>query len=185
VTAKRRLYVAVSASAIIAAAALTAVLWPSSPGRAVGGPFGSSGTVAENAICVPIRGWILTYGVEAVRNTGPADATIQRIGYVHPHNLKVLDTFVVPPRGDTFFGERHGYPPKWILAERSMTVPPAKGNEPRDYRDVIVVTRLTGQVGHADAVYLDYKENGKLYYFRTITSLTVKHGDGVHTGVCH
>ena len=34
-------------------------------------------------------------------------------------------------------------------------------------------------------VYLDYKESGKLYYFRTITSLTVKHGDGVHTGVCH
>ena len=43
------------------------------------------------------------------------------IGYVHPHNLKVLDTFVVPVHDDSSYGGRYGYPPKWMLAERSMT----------------------------------------------------------------
>lgn len=176
---------AISACTIILAAALTVVLWPSSPGRSPDGPFGPSGKVTENAGCIPIPGWIITYGVEAVRNTGRSAATIQKIGYVHPHNLKVLDTFVVPPQGDTLYGGRTGYPPKWMLAERSMTVRPANGTAMDDYANVILVTRLTGKIGHADAVYLDYKNNGALYYFRTITSLTVKHGDGVHTGVCH
>lgn len=180
---KRWLYAAVSTAAI--AAALTAVSWQSSPGRSPDGPFGPSGTVTENAACIPIPGRIITYGAEAVRNDGRSEATIQKIGYVHPHNLKVLDAFVVPPRGDTLYGGRPGYPPEWMLAERSMTVRFAHGTAMDDYANVILVTRLTGQAGHADAVYLDYEDNGTLYYFRTITSLTVKHGDGVRTGVCH
>lgn len=179
-TAKRRLWVAVSA-AVIVAAAVTAIFWPSSPGRAAGGPFGPS-EQTQNAACIPIPGSIITYGLEAVRNTGPSEAAIQKIGYVHPHNLKVLDAFVVPPRGDDLYGGRYGYPPPWMLAERRMTVPPVTGTAMADYSDVILVTRLTGKTGHADAVYLDYKENGTLYRYRTITSLTVKHG--VHPGAC-
>jgi hypothetical protein len=182
VTVKRRSYVAVSAAAVIAAA-LTAVFWPFSSGRSPDGPLGRSGPT-QNAVCTPIPGWIITYGTEGVRNTGPAVATIQKLGYVHPRNLKVLATFVVPPRGNDLYGERNGYPPKWLLAERRMTVRPVKGNAPSDYSNAILVTRLTGPVGHADAVYLDYKENGKLYRLRLITSLTLKHGDGFHTGVC-
>lgn len=182
-TVKPRLYVAAGAAAVIAAAALAVVFWPSSSGRSSDGPFGPSGPT-QNAGCIPIRGWIVTYGVEGVRNTGSSNATIQKIGYVHPRNLKVLDTFVVPPPRDVLYGGRPGYPPRWMRAERRMTVPPAKGNTMAAYSNVILVTRLTGPVGHADAVYVDYKENGKLYYLRTTTSLTVKHGDGVHTGRC-
>lgn len=181
-TVKPRLYVAVSAAVI--AVALAAVFWSFSSGRSGDGPLGRSGPT-ENAACIPIRGWIITYGLEEVRNTGSSEATIQKIGYVHPHNLKVLDTFVAPNHRGVGYGGEHGYPPKWMLAERRLTVPPVKGNTMADYSDVILVTRLTGPVGHADAVYLDYKENGTLYRLRTITSLTVKHGDGQHTGVCH
>lgn len=181
-TVKRRVYATVSVPVVIAAA-LTVVFWPFSPSRSSDGPFGPSGPT-QNAECIPIPGSIITYGFEEVRNTGSSDATIQQIGYIHPHNLKVLDTFVVPNHRGAGYGGQHGYPPGWMSAERRMTVPPAKGNTMADYSNVILVTKLTGPVGHADAVYLDYKENGKLYYLRTITSLTVKHGDGVHTGVC-
>lgn len=180
-TVKPRLYITVGA--VVIAAALTAFFWPFSSGRSGDGPLGKSGPT-QNAVCVPIPGSIITYGLEEVRNTGTSDATVQKIGYVHPHNLKVLDTFVVPIHHDTGYGGRTGYPPRWMRAERRMTVPPAKGQAPDDYLNVILVTRLTGSIGHADAVYVDYKENGKLYSLRTITSLTVKHGDGVHTGVC-
>ena len=166
---------AFSATVIIVAAALAAGCGSSSPGRVPDGPFGPSGTAAEATECIPIPGWIITYGFEAVRNTGSSDATIQKIGYVHPDNLQVLDTFVVPVHGVALYGGRTGYPPKWMLAERSRTVPPARGLKTDDYYNVILVTKLTGRIGHADAVYADYKENGALYYYRTITSLTVKH----------
>lgn len=179
---KRRLYVTVSAAVVIAAA-LIAVFWPFSSGRSADGPFGPSGPT-QAAECIPIPGWILTYGFEEVRNTGSSEATVQKIGYVHPRNLQVLDTFVVPIHRNTAYGGEPGYPPGWMRAERGMTVPPAKGNAPDDYLNVILVTRLTRPVGHADAVYLDYKENGALYRLRTITALTLKHGDGVHTGRC-
>jgi hypothetical protein len=174
--------VAVSAAAIIVAAALTALFWPSAPGRSANGPFGPSGTVTENAECIPIPGSIITYGFEAVRNTGSSGATIQKIGYVHPHNLSLLDAFIVPVHNRTLYGGEYGYPPKWMLAERSMTVSPTKGTRPDDYANVIIVTKLTGKTGHADAVYLDYEENGVLYSYRTITSLTVKRG--VRAGQC-
>jgi hypothetical protein len=174
--------VAVGAAAIIVAGALAALLWPSSPGRSADGPFGPSGKVTENAECIPIPGWIITYGFEAVRNTGSSDAAVQKIGYVHPDNLRVLDAFVVPVHDQLLYGGEYGYPPKWMLAERSMTVPPARGTSPDDYTNVIIVTKLTGKAGHADAVYLDYEENGALYSYRTITSLTVKHG--VRAGQC-
>lgn len=180
---RRRVYVAAGA-AILTGVALAAIYWPFSSGRLADGPFGRSGTVSVAGSCIPIPGWIITYGVEDIRNTGPAVATIQKIGYVHPHNLQVLDAFVVPPRGNDLYGGRTGYPPKWMLAERGMTVRPVTGNAASGYSNVILVTRLTGKVGHADAVYLDYEENGKLYRYRTAASLTVKHGDGVHTGVC-
>jgi hypothetical protein len=176
-----RATVAASTAAIIVAAVLAAVFWPSSPGRSADGPFGPS-KATQNAECIPIPGTIITYGFEAIRNTGSSDATIQKIGYVHPHNLKVLDAFVVPVHGSSLYGGQYGYPPKWMLAERSMTVPPAKGTGLDDYTNVIIVTKLTGKTGHADAVYLDYKENGTLYSYRTITSLTVKHG--VRVGQC-
>ncbi len=166
---------AIGATAIIVAAVLAAGCGSTSSSRATNGPFGPSGTAAENAECIPIPGWIITYGFEGVRNTGSSDATIQKIGYVHPHNLQVLDTFVVPVHGISLYGGRTGYPPKWMLAERTRTVPPARGDKTDDYSNVILVTRLTGKTAHADAVYVDYKENGALYYLRTITSLTVKH----------
>jgi hypothetical protein len=178
---QRRHSVAVSAATIIVAAALAAVFWPFSPGRAADGPFGPS-EATQNAECIPIPGWVITYGFESVRNTGSSDATIQKIGYVRPHNLRVLDVFVVPVHGSALYGGEYGYPPKWMLAERSLIVPPVKGARIDDYTNVIVVTKLTGKTGHADAVYLDYKENGRLYRYRTITSLTVKHG--VRAGQC-
>lgn len=168
------LYAAFGAAAVIVAAALGGC-GSSSPSRTAGGPFGPSGTAAENAECIPIPGWIITYGFEGVLNTGSSDATIQKIGYVHPRNLQVLDTFVVPVHGNPLYGGQSGYPPKWMLAERTRTVPPARGNRLNDYSNVILVTKLTGKTAHADAVYVDYKENGKLYHYRTITSLTVKH----------
>lgn len=172
-TARRKLYLAFGTAAVIVAAGCG----PSSVGRAADGPFGPSRMAAENAECIPIPGWIITYGFEGVLNTGSSDATIQKIGYVRPHNLQVLDTFVVPVHGISLYGGRTGYPPKWMLAERTRTVPPARGNRPDDYANVILVTKLTGRTAHADAVYIDYKENGTLYYYRTITSLTVKHDE--------
>ena len=173
---------AVSAAAITVAGVLAALFWPSSPGRSADGPFVPSGKATENAECIPIPDSIITYGFEAVRNTGSSDATIQKIGYVHPHSLRVLDAFVVPVHNRALYGGEYGYPPKWMLAERSMTVPPTRGTRPDDYASVIIVTKLTGKTGHADAVYLDYEENGALYRYRTITSLTVKRG--VHAGQC-
>jgi hypothetical protein len=35
----------------------------------------------------------------------------------------------------------------------------ATGNTPDDYTNVILVTKLTGKAGFADAVYLDYHPN--------------------------
>ena len=169
------MYVAASVTAVVVAVALAATSAPSSPGRIADGPFGPSGTRSVNAECIPISGRIITYGFEGVRNTGSSAATVQKIGYLHPFHLPVLEAFVVPVHG-ALYGGQNGYPPRSMLAERSRTVRPARSNAIDDYVNVILVTRLTGETGHADAVYLDYEENGVRYYYRTITSLTLKHG---------
>jgi hypothetical protein len=172
---KPRVAVAVAGAAgVIAAAALTAALWPSSPGRLPDGPFGRSEQATQDSECIPIPGRIITYGFETVRNVGSADAVIQHIGYVSPHHLKVLSAFVVPPHDGHFYGGIKGYPPSWMRKQHSLTVHPAHGTGLDSYANVILVTELTGVTGHADAVYLDYKENGTLYRFRSITSLTLK-----------
>jgi hypothetical protein len=179
---RRRSVAAAIGAAVIAVAALTAALWPSGAARSAAGPFGPAVRVSENAECIPIPGSIITYGFEAVRNAGSSAATIQKIGYVDPHHLKILDTFVVPVHNRPLYGGEYGYPPKWLQSERTVTVPPAHGTALNDYSNVIIVTKLIGETGHADAIYVDYKENGALYFFRSITSLTVKHG--VRTGRC-
>jgi hypothetical protein len=92
-----------------------------------------------------------------------------------PHHLKVLSAFVVPPHDGDLYGGISGYPPSWMHTERSLKVPPAHGTGVDSYTNVILVTELTGSIGHADAVYVNYQENGTLYRYRTITSLTVKH----------
>ena len=43
----------------------------------------------------------------------------------------------------------------------------------REYH-VILVTRLTGGLGHAEAVLVNYTEGGAQYMLRTITALWVK-----------
>jgi len=40
---------------------------------------------------------------------------------------------------------------------------------------LVLVTRLIGHEGTADAVLVNYAENGTPYLLRTITSLDVKH----------
>jgi hypothetical protein len=167
--------VAAGAAVVIAAAVLTAVLWPSSPGSLADGPFGQSNQTDQASECIPIAGRIITYGFEGVRNAGSADAVIQRIGYVNPHHLKVLSAFVVPPHNGDLYGGISGYPPPWMHTERTLKVPPAHGTGVDSYANVILVTELTGATGHADAVYLDYQESGTQYRYRTITALTVKH----------
>lgn len=155
---------------------LAAVFWPSGSGRSADGPFSPSSKVSGFSLCQPIPGSVITFGLDQFRNAGSSPATIQKIGYVHPRGLKILDAFVVPVHHKTLYGAQPGYPPKWMHAARSLTVPPDSGDKPVDHRNIIIVTKLTGKTGHADAAYLSYEENGVLYRFRTGTSLTVKHG---------
>jgi len=111
----------------------------------------------------------LSYGFEFVENYGKSDATIQRISYLNPSNLQVLQTFTFPVYNHLLYGGRWGYPPRWMLAERASLI------RPGHQYNVILVTRLIGQQGHADAVLVNYTENGTQYVLRTITSLDVKH----------
>ena len=41
--------------------------------------------------------------------------------------------------------------------------------------EVVIVTRLIGREGHADAVLVNYTENGSQYVLRTITAFDVTH----------
>jgi hypothetical protein len=164
---KHRGFLIASAVVIFAAAAALAItLWPSS-GPSWDGPFGMSGPTTA-ASCIPIPGRVITYGVESVKNSGPSDATIVSIGYDNPHNLQVLQAFTIPVHG-YLYGGRTGYPPRWMLAERTSVIRP--GHE----YNVIIVTRLTGQEGHADAVLVNYTEHGTQYRLRTIAALAVKY----------
>ena len=81
----------------------------------------------------------------------------------------MLQTFTIPVYNHLLYGGRWGYPPKWMLAERTSVIRPG-----RQYNDIIV-TQLIGQQGHADAVLVNYTENGAQYLLRTITSLDLKH----------
>jgi hypothetical protein len=165
---KRRAFVAAGAVVILAVAAVLAVtLWPSS-GPSGDGPFGPSSQQTDAVICVGIPGQVVTYSAEIVKNSGSSDATIQRIGYASPHNLRVLQTFTMLVRGLDTDAEHWGYPPQSWLAERTSMIRPG-----RQYQ-LVIVTQLIGQAGHADAVLVNYTENGSQYVLRTTTALDVK-----------
>ena len=158
---QRRLRVSVGVGAAVAviavAAVLAAVFWPSGSGRSAGGPFTPSSKVSGFSVCQPIRGSVITFGIDQFRNRRPSPATIQKIGYLHKRGLKVLTAFVVPMGDKSQYGVQPGYPPKRIYAERRLTVP-ARRNTP-DYVNLIVVTKLTGTIGHADAACSHWTES--------------------------
>lgn len=164
---KRKGFLIAGAVVILAVATVLAItLWPSS-GPSSDGPFGPSGKTIEGE-CIQIPGQVITYGFEFVENYGKSDATIQRISYVNPSNLQVLQTFTFPVYNHDLYGGRWGYPPQWMLRERTSVI------RPGHQYNVILVTRLTGREGHADAVFVNYTENGTQYVLRTITALDVK-----------
>jgi hypothetical protein len=168
---KRKVYVIAGAVVIFAVAAVLAItLWPSS-GPSPDGPFGPSGSTTQDE-CIPIPGRVITYGSETVTNDGSSDATIQQIGYVNPHDLQVLQTFAIPVHNHLTYAGLWGYPPRWMLAERTSVIPPGHQYE------LVIVTRLTGQQSHADAVLVSYTENGTQYLLRTITALYVRQQPG-------
>jgi hypothetical protein len=166
---KRKRFMIAGAVVILAVAtALAITLSLSSSGPSSDGPFGASGPTTEGN-CFQIPGHVITYGFEFVKNDGSSDATIQRISYVNPRRLQVVQTFTDPVHNNDLYAGQLGYPPKWMLAERTSVIRPGSKYE------VVIVTRLTGQEGHADAVLVNYTENGTQYLLRTITSLDVEH----------
>ena len=165
---KRKGFVIAGAVVILAVATVLAItLWPSS-GPSTDGPFGPSGPTTSG-LCVPIPSRVITYSLEIVKNDGSSDAAIEGTSYVNPRNLQVLQTFTIPVYNNRSYAEQFGYPPKWMLRERTSVIRP--GHE----YELVIVTRLIGQQGHADAVLVNYTENGTEYLLRTTTSLTVKH----------
>ena len=167
---KRSAFVIAGAVVILAVATVLAItLWPSS-GPNSDGPFGPSGQPTDET-CFGISGQVLTYNFEIIKNHGSSDAAIQRISYVSPHNLQVLQTFVIPFNRKTNQEAvgTSGYPPAWLLAYRTNVIRPG-----HQYL-LVLVTRLIGHEGTADAVLVNYTENGTPYLLRTITSLDVKH----------
>jgi len=166
---KRKRFMIAGSVAILAVATVLAItLSLSSSGPNSDGPFGPSGPTTEDE-CIQIPGQVITYGFEFVENYGKSDATIQRISYLNPSNLQVLQTFTFPVYNHLLYGGRWGYPPRWMLAERASLI------RPGHQYNVILVTRLIGQQGHADAMLVNNTENGTQYVLRTITSLDVKH----------
>ena len=166
---RRKGLVIASAVVIVAVGTVLAIaLSLSSSGPSADGPFGLSGPTTETN-CFQIPGPVITYSFEDVTNSGSSDATIQRVSYVNPRNLQVLQTFTDPVHNNLTYAGNLGYPAKWRFAERSSVIRP--GHE----YEVVIVTRLTGQQGHADAVLVNYTENGAQYVLRTITALEVKH----------
>jgi hypothetical protein len=165
---KRKAFVAAGAVVIVAVATVLAVtLWPSG-GPSSDGPFGPSGQTIDAVNCFGIPGRVLTYSAEIVKNSGSSDATIQRIGYASPRNLRVLRTFTIPVHGLDTYADHWGYAPQSWLAERTTIIRPG-----RQYQ-LVIVTRLIGREGHADAVLVNYTENGTPYVLRTTTALDVK-----------
>jgi hypothetical protein len=152
---------------LVVATVLVVTLSLSSAGPNSDGPFGPSGRTIEDE-CVQIPGQVITYGFEFVENYSRSVATIQRVSYVNPTNLQVLQTFTIPVYNHLLYGGRTGYPPRWMLALRTGLI------RPGHQYNVILVTQLTGQQGHADAVLVNYTENGTQYVLRTITALDVK-----------
>jgi len=152
---------------LLVATVLAITLSLSSSGPRANGPFGPSGsTTQEN--CFESPGQVVTYSFETVTNGGSADAAIQRASYVNPRHLQVLQTFTIPVHNNLSYAEEWGYPPQWMLRERTSVI------RPRHEYEVVIVTRLIGQEGHADAVLVNYSENGTQYVLRTITALEIK-----------
>ena len=165
---RRRAFVIAGAVVLLAVATVLAITLRPSSGASSDGPFGPSGQTV-NESCFGIQGQVLTYNLEIVKNYGPSGATIQRISYVNPHNLQVLQTFTVPFNNKTnqeVVG-KSGYPPQWFLTDRTSVIRPG-----RQYL-LVLVTRLIGREGHADAVLVNYTENGTQYVLRTITAIRV------------
>jgi hypothetical protein len=152
---------------LVVAAVLGVTLSLSSSGPAADGPFGPARpTTGED--CFESPGQVVTYSFEDVTNGGSSDATIQHASYVNPRNLQVIQTFTIPARDDLSYAEEWGYPPQWMLRERSIVL------RPRHEYEVVMVTRLIGQEGRADAVLVNYSEAGSQYVLRTITALEIK-----------
>jgi len=166
---KRKRFMIAGAVVIVAVGTVLAItLSLSSSGPSPDGPFGPSGPTTETN-CFQIPGQVITYGFEFVKNDGSSDATIQRVSYVNPRNLQVLQTFTDPVHNNDLYAGQLGYPPQWMLRQRTSVIRP--GHE----YEVVIVTQLTGQQGHADAVLVNYTENGTQFVLRTITALDVKH----------
>lgn len=104
--------------------------WYSSFTRCAVNPLLDAGNIVVADTWGSKFGQVITCGCEGVRNAGTPGTTIQKIGCVRPRNLRILDTFTVAVHHDSLHGGRNGNPPKWMCAERSITVPPTRQGQP-------------------------------------------------------
>lgn len=154
-------------------ALLLATACTSRSGLATGGPFGN-GNTGPVTVCDWTRpGGVVYDGYEAFHNTG-GTATIEKVGLVHPRNLRLVAAWVVPiPVGAPIIGIGQGYPSASGLAStapgvqwgRRQHVPGAVVRHTGSHRlvNLVLVVKPSGKRGTAKPIDMYYEAGGKHY----------------------
>lgn len=128
-------------------------------------------------------GGVVSFGFEAFHNPGSA-ATITSVSLAGPHNLQILQSWIVPVTGNNLYGVLDGYPPykhlpsgvNWAQRQRAdgATIPHLPG---KAVANLILVLKPLATAASAAGVNLYYKEASANYHLQThfaIRILTAK-----------
>ena len=136
------------------------------------------------SVCLPVApDGALTFGVDILRLTGDASATIEEVALVMADGIEVLGADVMPLSGTNYIGSMEDYPPSaGQLSKQGLTQDwaarrPAKGarlSASDGTSNIVLGVRATQPTGTAEATRVIYRSGGERYTVQTATALTLK-----------
>jgi hypothetical protein len=159
--------------------AATVLLAGCSSGPATDGPLSDKGTPGEECTPAP-RGGVLSYGFEAMTNTGQADVIVKDVRLADPRGLRIVAAYFVPITGTHLYGVRSGFPPAahldpgvlWPQRQRA-TGAHLPHTSAGHFINLLVVIRPADSGGTATGMVVDYTASGQQYRLTTPTALQV------------
>jgi hypothetical protein len=156
---------------------LACVAGCSGPAPAANGPLEIGGDPGR--LCIPLgKGRDLTYGFDAIRNSGPVPLEVQTVSLVQPHDLRLVEAFLLPIEGRPAIGATAVWPPTnadavavWGRRAKAVgaQISKADGNV-----NLALHLAATSDEASFEAVRVRYRVGNREFVGRTSTRFRVK-----------
>ena len=145
-----------------------------SAGLTAGGPLGPGGT--SGRLCLPSIDGTATVAIDALTASEPV--SIEAVRLQNAADLAIIDASVVVVPRTTLIGAHDAYPPNEIHADAPSWSDrvPARGAtlQPGETWNLILGVKVEGKRGTADAVEVQYTNDGNAHRYLATTELDLR-----------